>query len=209
MTRIKICSLIAGVCFFPALLLGARSDTATGIIKGTVTIEGKPTQDVVVSVVGLPKEQAKALLSGMKTKKAVLDQRAMKFSPYVLPVVAGSTVEFPNNDTTWHNVYSKGGAKDFDLGLYAPGKTRSVTFDKPGVVRILCNAHPSMEAFIVVNESPYFSSADSRGNYRLDRLPLGKYRIQVWHPQFGTTEAGADLVRDGEVLDLNFDLKRK
>ena len=208
MTRIKICSLIAAVCFFPGILLGAGGDAATGIIKGTVTIEGKPTQDVVVSVVGLSTEQAKALLVGMKTKKAVLDQRAMKFSPYVLPVVVGSTVEFPNNDTVWHNAYSKGGAKDFDLGLYPPGKSRSVTFDKPGIVKVLCNAHPSMEAFIVVNESP-FSGADSRGNYRLDRLPLGKYRIQVWHPQFGTAEAGAELVREGEVLDLNFDLKKK
>jgi plastocyanin len=208
MTRIKVCSLIVAVCFFSAILLGAGGDAATGIIKGTVTIEGKPTQDVVVSVVGLPKEQAKALLSGMKTKKAMLDQRAMKFSPYVLPVVVGSTVEFPNNDTVWHNAYSKGGAKDFDLGVYPPGKSKSVTFDKPGVVKVLCNAHPNMEAFIVVTESPYFSSADSRGNYRLDRLPLGKYRIQVWHPQLGTTEAAAELVREGEVLDLNFDLNK-
>ena len=209
MTRITICSLIAMVCFFPAILLAAGDEAATGIIKGTVTIEGNPTQDVVVSVVGLSREQAKALLSAMKTKKAVLDQRAMKFSPYVLPVVFGSTVEFPNNDTVWHNVYSKGGAKDFDLGLYPPGKSRSVTFDQPGIVKVLCNAHPSMEAFIVVNESPYFSGADSRGNYRLDRLPLGRYRIQVWHPQLGTSEAGAELVRGGEVLDLNFDLKKK
>jgi plastocyanin len=209
MTRTKICSLIAGVCFFPATLLAAGGDATTGIIKGTVSIEGKPTQDVVVSVVGLPKEQTKALLAGMKTKKAVLDQRNMKFSPYVLPVVVGSTVEVPNNDTVWHNAYSKGGAKDFDLGLYPPGKSRSVTFDKPGVVRVLCNAHPSMEAFIVVTESPYFSGADSRGNYRLDRVPLGRYRVQVWHPQLGITEAPAELVRDGEVLEVNFDLKKK
>ena len=174
MTRIKICSLIAAVCFFPGILLGAGGDAATGIIKGTVTIEGKPTQDVVVSVVGLPREQAKALLAGMKTKNAVLDQRAMKFSPYVLPVVVGSTVEFPNNDTVWHNAYSKGGAKDFDLGVYPPGKSKNVTFDKPGIVKVLCNAHPSMEAFIVVNESPYFSGADSRGNYRLGSFTAGE-----------------------------------
>ena len=160
MTRIKICSLIAAVCFFPAILLGAGADVATGIIKGTVTIEGKPTQDVVVSVVGLTKEQAKTLLSGMKPKKAVMDQREMKFIPHVLPVLVGTTVEFPNHDTAWHNVYSKGGAKDFDLGLYPPGKTGSTTFDKAGVVRILCNAHPNMEAFIVVKEHPFFSSAD-------------------------------------------------
>jgi hypothetical protein len=66
-----------------------------------------------------------------------------------------------------------------------------------------------MEAFIIVKEHPFFSSADKRGNYRLDGVPLGKYRIQVWHPQLGTTEAGVELVRAGEVLDVNFDLKKK
>jgi len=208
MTRIKIGSLVAVLCFFPAALWAAGGDVATGIIKGTVTIEGKPTQDAVVSVVGLSKEQVKAANAGLRTKKATLDQRGMKFIPYVLPVVVGTTVEFPNHDTVWHNAYSKGGAKDFDLGVYPPGKSRSVTFDKPGVAKVLCNAHPSMEAFIVVNESPYFSGVDSRGNYNLDRLPLGKYRIQVWHPQLGTMEAAAELVREGEVLNLNFDFKK-
>ena len=72
------------------------------------------------------------------------------------------------------------------------------------LIRILCNAHPDMEAFIVVKEHPFFSSADKGGNYRLDGVPLGKYRIQVWHPELGTTEAGAELVRAGEVLDVNF-----
>ncbi len=209
MTRLKIGMLIAVIAFLPAPLLGAGADAKTGIIKGTVTIEGKPTQDAVVSVVGLPAAQAKALLAEMKPKKAVMDQRNLKFSPHVLAVAAGSTVDFSNNDTTWHNVYSKGGVKDFDLGLYPPGKSRSVTFDKPGIVRVLCNVHPNMEAFIVVTESPFFSSVDKAGNYRLDGVPPGKYRIQVWHPELGTTETRVELVRPGEVLDVNFDLKNK
>lgn len=209
MTRLKIWTLIAAVSFYPVSLFGAAGDAKTGIIKGSITIDGKPTQDVVVSVEGVPKEQAKSLLASMKAKKSFMVQQNLKFSPYVLPVAVGSTVDFPNKDTAWHNVYSKGGAKDFDLGLYPPGKSRSVTFDKPGIVRVLCNVHPNMEAFIVVEPSPFFSAADSRGNYRVDRVPLGKYRIQVWHPQLGTTEAGVELVREGEVIDLNFDLKKK
>jgi plastocyanin len=172
-------------------------------------VAGKPTPDVVVSVEGISAETAKAQISAGKPKKAVMDQREMKFIPHVLPVLVGTTVDFPNHDTIWHNVYSKGGAKDFDLGLYPPGKTGSTTFEKPGVVRILCNAHPNMEAFIVVKEHPFFSSADKGGNYRLDGVPLGKYRIQVWHPQLGSTDAGVELVRAGEVLELNFDLKKK
>jgi plastocyanin len=165
--------------------------------------------DVAVSVEGVAPETAKARMAAAKGKKAVLDQRDMKFIPFVLPIVAGAAVEFPNNDKNWHNVYSKSEAKPFDLGLYAPGKSRSVSFDKPGVVRILCNAHPSMEAFVVVKDHPYIASADKRGNFRLDGVPLGKFRLQIWHPQLGTTDAGVEIVRDGEVLDINFDLKKK
>jgi plastocyanin len=178
-------------------------------VKGTVTLAGKPTADVVVSLEGVAPEVIKRQISAGGARKAVLDQRNMKFIPFVLPVLVGTTVNFPNNDKSWHNVYSKSDAKKFDLGLYAPGKSRSVTFDKPGVVRVLCNVHPSMEAFIVVKEHPYFAAPDQSGNYRLDNVPIGKYRLQAWHPQFGTTEYGVEIVREGEVVDVNFDLKKK
>ncbi|MGE5304166.1 MAG: carboxypeptidase regulatory-like domain-containing protein [Alphaproteobacteria bacterium] len=180
-----------------------------GIVKGTVTVAGKPTADVVVSLEGVAPEIVKARISAAGPHKAVLEQKNMKFIPFVLPVLVGTTVDFPNYDKNWHNVYSKSEAKKFDLGLYAPGKSRSATFDRPGIVRILCNVHPSMEAFIVVKEHPFFTAADKSGNYRLDNVPLGKYRVQVWHPQFGITEAGVEIVRAGEVVDMNFDIKKK
>ncbi len=180
-----------------------------GIVKGTITIAGRPTSAAVVSIEGVPAEKAKAQLAALKSKKWVMDQRDNKFSPPVLAVVVGAKVAFPNHDTSWHNVYSKGGAKDFDLGLYAPGKSREMTFDKPGVARILCNVHPNMEAYIVVKEQPFFSVADSHGNYRIDGIPLGSYRITVWHPELGSTEAGVEVVRAGQVSDINFDLKKK
>lgn len=188
---------------------GGAEVANVGIVKGTITIAGKPTSDVVVSIEGVPAEKAKAQLAALKSKKAVLDQRNNKFSPTVLAIVVGTKVAFPNNDKSWHNVYSKGGAKDFDLGLYAPGKSRDMTFDKPGVARILCNVHPQMEAFIVVKDQPFFSVADKAGNYRIDGIPLGSYRVTVWHPELGTTEAGIELVHDGQVSDINFDLKKK
>lgn len=206
--NLRLVRLVALVPFWlAAQALGA--EVGSGIIKGTITVAGKPTTDAVVSLEGVSAETAKAQISSTQPKKAVIDQKGMKFIPHVLPVLVGTTVEFPNHDTSWHNVYSKGGANDFDLGLYPPGKTRSTTFNKPGMARILCNAHPTMEAFIVVKEHPFFSSADQSGNYRLDGVPLGKYRIQVWHPQLGTSEAGVEVVRAGEVLDVNFDLKKK
>lgn len=137
-----------------------------------------------------------------------MDQRDMKFVPRVLPVVVGTTVEFPNNDKTFHNVFSNSDAKKFDLGLYPAGKARSVTFDKPGVVKILCNVHPDMEAFIVVKSHSYYAATDARGNYRLNGVPLGKYRLEVWHPEFGTKSVPFELVREDEVLGLNVDLKK-
>jgi plastocyanin len=202
------------VFLLATLLLGARAHAAEpaamrGIVKGTITLAGKPTADVVVSLEGVPAEIAKVDLAAAKPKMAVMDQREMTLIPYVLPVLVGTTVDFPNKDKIWHNIYSKSDTKSFDLGLYAPGKSRSVTFDKTGVVRVLCNVHPNMEAFIVVKNHPYFIAPDKSGNYRLDGVPVGKYRLQVWHPQLGTTEAGVELMREGEVVDINFDLKKK
>ena len=188
---------------------GGAEVAGVGIVKGTITLAGKPTSDAVVSIEGVPAEKAKAQLAALKSKKWVLDQRDNKFSPTVLAIVVGAKVTFPNNDKSWHNVYSKGGAKDFDLGLYAPGKSRDVIFDKPGIARILCNVHPNMEAFIVVKEQAFFSVTDKRGNYRIDGIPLGSYRITVWHPTSATPEAGIELVHDGQVSDINFELKSK
>jgi len=209
MKRFQIEILALSALWFSTAAGAADVAAKRGIVKGTVTIAGKPTSDVVVSVEGVPQGKLETRSSKLKTSKAVMDQRESKFIPTVLPLEVGTRVEFPNNDKSWHNVYSKGGAKDFDLGLYAPGKSRSVTFDKPGVARILCNAHPNMEAFVVVKEHPFFSAADKRGNYRIDGIPLGKYRVTVWHPELGTTEAEVELVREGQVSDINFDLKKK
>jgi plastocyanin len=198
---------LAALLIAPDVRAGAAAKV--GIVKGMVTVAGNPTADVVVSLEGVAPETVKAQIAAAGRRKAVLDQRNMKFVPFVLPVLVGTTVDFPNHDKSWHNVYSKSEAKKFDLGLYAPGKSRSASFDKPGIVRILCNVHPSMEAFIVVKEHPYFTAPDQSGNYRLNDVPLGKYRLQVWHPQLGTSEAGVEIVREGEVVNINFDLKKK
>jgi plastocyanin len=200
---------IAFAALFALALAAHAADPAaqTGIFKGRVTLAGKPVTDAVVSLEGMPRETKRP--DDGRLVKAVMDQRELRFIPRVLPVVSGATVEFPNNDKHWHNVYSKSEAKEFDLGLYAPGKSRSAKFDKPGVVRILCNVHPGMEAFIVVKEHPYFSATDKQGNYRIDGVPIGKHRLQVWHPQMGTRETRAEIVRSGEVLDVSFDLQKK
>ena len=193
--------------FLPQVALGGAA-AKTGIVKGTINIGGKPTSDAVVSVEGLPPDKSKIQNRKSKIAKAVIDQRDMKFTPRVLAVIVGTTVEFPNNDKAWHNVFSASEAKKFDLGLYPPGKTRNVAFDKPGVVRVLCNVHPSMEAYVVVKGHPYFAASDKGGNYRINNVPLGKYRIEVWHPDYGTRTVPFELVREGEVLAIDVDLKK-
>ncbi|HWP59824.1 MAG TPA: carboxypeptidase regulatory-like domain-containing protein [Candidatus Acidoferrales bacterium] len=194
-------AFLIGAC---ASGLAAQSADKVGIVKGTITIKGRPTADAVVSVEGIRQESAKPT----KPKNAMMDQRDMKFIPRVLPVVVGTTVDFPNNDNTWHNVYSASEAKEFNLGLYPPKHTRSVSFDKAGVVRILCNVHPQMEAFVVVKTHPFFSATSKNGSYQLSDVPLGKYVLEVWHPDFGTRRIPFELVREGQVATLDLDLKR-
>ena len=209
--KLKLCSiwLLACVCvFLPWSLTGAERG-ATAIVKGTITIGGRPTSDAVVSVEGLSPEQLNSQLLSRKSDKAVMDQREMKFIPRVLAVPVGSTVDFLNNDKTFHSVFSTSEAKRFDLGLYSPGRSRSVSFEKPGVVRILCHVHPHMEAFIVVKEHAFFGVTDQHGNYQFDNVPLGKYRLELWQPAFGTRVEHFDLVRERAVLVIDVDLKKK
>ncbi len=208
MRRESVALLVSFLVLSPAVgFAGEAAKTAT--VKGTVTVGGKPTAAAVISIEGLPSDSGKAQLAQLKSKKATLDQKNMKFIPRVLAVVVGATVEFPNHDTSWHNVFSTSDAKKFALGLYAPGKSRSAAFDKAGVVKILCNVHPSMEAYVVVKSHPYFAAADAQGRYTLKDIPLGKTSVQVWHPDFGNQVVPVDLVHEGEVLAVDFDLKKK
>jgi len=208
MRSLSLWILVVVLVVTPSAMLGADPSGA-GIVKGSITIGGKPATGAVVSIEGLSKEQLKARISLHKPQKRMIDQRNLKFIPTVVAVMVGESVDFPNNDKSWHNVYSKGGANDFDLGLYPPGKIRSKKFDKPGVSRILCNAHPDMEAFVVVKDHPFFSVTDNRGNYQIENVPLGKVRVQTWYPNLEVRSETVEIVRDGEVFALNVDLKKR
>jgi plastocyanin len=113
--------------------------------------------------------------------RARLDQRNQMFEPYVLAIGTGTTVDFPNNDSTYHNVFSLSKAARFDLGRYSRGKSKSVRFDRPGVVRVFCDIHSHMSAFILVFAHRYFAATDADGNYRLEGVPPGTYMVAVWN----------------------------
>ena len=195
----------------PQVTEGAPSaKKGAGVVKASVSVRGEAgaeVQNVVISVEGVPV----ALVPREKMereKRAVIVQKDMRFVPRVLPVLVGTTVDFPNNDPVYHNVFSVSPAKKFDLGLYPQGETRSATFDGAGVVEIGCNVHHEMEAYVVVKDHPFFTVPNRRGIGMLDDVPLGSYTLSVWHPKLGTLSRPFTLERDGEVLSMDFDLGR-
>ena len=112
---------------------------------------------------------------------AILDQTHENFVPHVLPILVGTTVKFLNSDDVYHNVFSYSPAKSFDLGRYAKGQSRSVKFDKPGVVKIYCDIHTHMNAFILVLMNPYFATTDDQGNFSIRGVPPGTYTLKAWY----------------------------
>ena len=114
-------------------------------------------------------------------KVALMAQKDINFAPGLLAVQVGTTVEFPNLDDTYHNVFSYSKAKRFDLGRYRKDeRPGAVLFDKPGVVTTHCEIHEKMRGTVLVLETPYFQKTDSEGRYRLDHLPAGHYVLTAW-----------------------------
>jgi plastocyanin len=134
--------------------------------------------------------------------RARMDQRRETFVPHVLAVMTGTTVDFPNSDSTYHNVFSLSKAKRFDLGRYAQGKSQSVRFDRPGIVRVFCDIHSHMSAFVLVFSHPYFAVTEPDGRYRIDNVPPGTYSVVAWH-EGETRETRAVTVPDGGAVELD------
>jgi plastocyanin len=133
--------------------------------------------------------------------KAQIIQRNKRFTPHILAIPAGGTVDFPNYDPIFHNAFSNFEGKVFDVGLYAPGSTRAVRFDRPGIVRVFCNIHPQMSAVIAVLNTAYFATTPASGAYQILNVPPGEYRLQVWHERAtaATLEALARRVAVGDA----------
>jgi plastocyanin len=133
--------------------------------------------------------------------RATLDQRNETFVPHVLAVTAGTVVDFPNSDKTYHNVFSLSKAKRFDLGRYAAGHSKSVRFDRPGVVRVFCDIHSHMNAFVLVFSHPFFDVTDVEGRFRIDGVPSGTYTVIGWYEGEARTSRPV-TVTAGAVADL-------
>jgi plastocyanin len=137
--------------------------------------------------------------------RAVMGQRDERFEPAMLVVMVGATVEFPNGDPFFHNVFSYSRPARFDLGRYPRGESKEVRFDAPGVVRVYCEVHESMRAAIVVVENPYWAKPDDDGRFRIDGVPPGTYTLVAWHPDRREREVRV-VVTAGESTRAEIDL---
>jgi len=119
--------------------------------------------------------------AGRNGNRPRLVQKNKSFEPHVLVVPVGASVEFPNRDPFFHNVFSLFEGKRFDLGLYEAGSTRNVVFDKPGISYIFCNIHSEMSAVVIAVSSPYYGISDRKGRATISHVPSGRYTLRIWY----------------------------
>ena len=168
-------------------LLGAvvTSPAAAATLSGTVQLKDsrepkvKKNREASGVVLWLTAKETPSVKAS--PLKAQILQRNKRFEPHVLPIYTGGIVTFPNLDPIFHNAFSNYDGKVFDLGLYPPGQTRSVRFDRPGVVRLFCNIHATMSAIIVVVNTPYFGSSQAGGRWEIKDVPPGDYLLSIFH----------------------------
>jgi plastocyanin len=227
--RRTLCSLIVVGLFAGAATAQNKPDIATGEIRGTISVSAS---DDVTGEITRGRSLNRYETSGVNTgkqldppyalsEKAViyiesvqgsyepprthpqLDQRDMVFRPLVLPILIGSTVDFPNSDPLFHNVFSLSQPKEFDLGRYPKGQKKSVTFEHTGVVSVYCEIHSYMFATILVLQNPYFAVPDEDGNFILKNIPSGTYQLSFW---FGRKKAETKTVTviSNQVTTTNF-----
>jgi hypothetical protein len=126
-----------------------------------------------------------------------ISQRDESFVPRVAAITRGSTVEFPNLDSYFHNVFSLSRGASFDLGRYPRGESRSRTFTRPGLVKVYCHLHSEMSATIVVFDHPFYTVPSGDGKFVLSDVPAGEYRLSAWHERIGENVAPIDVKPGG------------
>lgn len=187
-----------------SLILSTNLVIAGGAITGTVSCKGvKDARDTIVYI-----EKVDVQFAALEAH-AVMDQQTLAYIPHVLPVLVGSTVDFPNSDSVRHSVFSPpGSAKVFDLGTYDVGVIKSVVFDAVGETPLLCIAHAEMEAYVVSLQNPYFVITDKTGAYTIKDVPPGKYTLTTWHERLRSASQEIE-VKDGATVTVNLEMKKR
>jgi len=176
-----------------------------GSLTGTVQIDGKPLAGAY-SLVTL--EPVSGKWKARTAKRHVMEQRGREFNPRIMAISVGSTVAFPNFDNVFHNVFSSSPQAAFDLGIYKAGEAREFKFEKEGIIRLGCNLHANMSAYLVVVSQPAYVVTDDKGAFKFNRLAPGKYKLKAWSEkskapitQEITIKTGANTVSVGVAAD--------
>jgi hemoglobin len=165
-----------------------------GSLTGTLTVDGQPLNGRLGVIMVSP---ASGKWSKRTPKQRVIEQRDRQFAPHVMMVPVGSTVSFPNFDPVFHNVFSLSPTRPFDLGIYKNGESREVTFDKEGILRIGCNLHANMSAYLVVVAAPHYVVTDAAGKFRFKSLAPGKYKVRAWSERSSEPVTKEIVVKEG------------
>ena len=167
-------------------------------------------RDFVIYIDGTVAGLTTATNSSVRVDTKRVNQKGAAFLPHVLPVLAGTTVEWPNNDDIFHNVFSmsQAGAGPFDLGLYKNPEVKRVVFGKPGRVDVFCSIHANMNCIVLVLENPCFAVADDAGHYAITNVPPGTYKLKAWHERLPTQTQEITVPAEGEVkVDFTLGIK--
>jgi plastocyanin len=218
-------SLIVAFAALASVLMPVSAQAPGGVIRGRVDVRraapaierrpnvndigphpGHDAPDFRRSVVYL--ESAPSLaFPDVEPQRATMDQKNETFVPHVLAITVGTTVDFPNSDDKYHNVFSLRGPRPFDLGRYAAGRSKSVRFDRPGIVRVFCEIHSHMSAFILVFNHRYFAVTAADGRYQIGRVPAGRYTLVAWNEGAIRESRAIVIPEDGGAVEADFSLR--
>lgn len=194
------------------LVVGAATPGPVARVAGRIVIlekDNKPSTDLSDAVLYLEApatatEVAPPAAHPVTIEIAITDKT---YAPHVVVIPVGSTIRFPNHDPFNHNVFSVSEPNSFDLGLYGRGEAKSYTFMHPGLVRVYCNVHPRMVAYVQVMENRYFAQPGDDGSFAIDNVPTGRYRLHVWHERI-PSEVVQDVSSAGDA-DLEIALNAR
>jgi plastocyanin len=220
---LTIVSWFLGICLWSSASLAAHI-TGHVVITKNLTKERVTLPSYQLRTTALPSQQQKPAtinefsrlaiyLEGPQLERGIpvrveLDQKNARFEPEILVIPVGSTVSFPNSDPVFHNVFSLSKAKMFDLGYYPAGQSRTVKFERAGVVQVYCHLHAQMNAAILVVPSAWQTKPQKDGSFSLSDIPAGTQTLVAWHKSAGFFKRKVELSENGSVeIDLTIPIR--
>jgi plastocyanin len=178
---------------------GAAQKRLRTKLYGNEAVAGHKPADPTLAVVWL---EGVAAPAKVEPRPAVIRQEGLEFRPRALAITVGSKVDFPNDDDLFHNVFSFSKSNRIELGSYPRGESKSVVFDKKGLVDLRCEVHKHMRAYLHVFDHPYFAVAAADGTYTISNVPAGKYTLVVWKEFFDPVRQDVEVKPDGAKVDV-------